>query len=227
MFNRPLAKLFPYGLAGVIYDCDGTMIDSADANRAFYNHILRWLGLPDITPEQEKFAFMLTASEALNRLTPPDLRPKLQRAYVEALDYDRDVLPRIRLMPGYVKFCEFARDRDLKQAIDTNRTEPGIRKILDFFGLPDYFDPVINSSVAEPKPSPQGVEIICAAWNARPEQTVFVGDSQIDGETARNAGAIFAAFGPDAPPGDINVADYAELTDVIKRIPTRRSARDT
>lgn len=214
MSNNP----FPRGLAGLIYDCDGTMINSENANRNFYNLIMAYLGLPKLTPEQEKFAFMVTAVEALRTITPKELWPKLETATREALDYDKDVLPKVELMPGYREFCQFIRQKNLKQAIDTNRTEFGIRKILDFFELPNYFDPVVNSSIAEPKPSPQGALMVCEAWQARPEQILFVGDSDVDKETARNAGCVFAAFGKGDLEGEIKAETYAELTKIVTSI---------
>lgn len=38
--------LFPHGIAGVIFDCDGVMIDSRTANNIYYNRVLAWFGLP-------------------------------------------------------------------------------------------------------------------------------------------------------------------------------------
>ena len=49
-----MGKLFPHGLTGIIFDCDGVMIDSRAANAIFYNKVLAALGLPPLTPEQEK-----------------------------------------------------------------------------------------------------------------------------------------------------------------------------
>ena len=46
--TRPLSlqALFPHGIAGVIFDCDGVMIDSRAANNVFYNRVLAYFGLP-------------------------------------------------------------------------------------------------------------------------------------------------------------------------------------
>lgn len=55
------ALLFPDGLRGVIFDCDGVMIDSRAANDEFYNRVLAYFGLPPMTPEQEAYSFMATS----------------------------------------------------------------------------------------------------------------------------------------------------------------------
>ena len=75
--------IFPRGLAGVVFDCDGVMIDSRDANRVFYNTVLAELNLPPMGPEEESYAFMATAGEALRApelscSVPPD---KVQSQY--------------------------------------------------------------------------------------------------------------------------------------------------
>lgn len=48
------ALLFPDGLRGVIFDCDGVMIDSRAANDEFYNRVLAYFGLPPMTPEPRR-----------------------------------------------------------------------------------------------------------------------------------------------------------------------------
>lgn len=206
-----LDLLFPGGMAGIIFDCDGVMIDSEDANRFFYNKVLAWLGLPPMNAEQERFAFMATARQALAAMTPPADHPRIEEAIREGVDYNRDIMPRTRLMPGFREFVELAHGLGLKMAIDTNRVEAGIKRILDFFALPNYFDPVISASSAAPKPSGDGARLVAASWGVPPGAILFIGDSATDGGAARDAGAVFGAFGPGAPKGDARVADFASF----------------
>lgn len=179
---------------GIIFDCDGVMIDSAVANRLLYNRVLAALGLPPLTNEQEVFAFQSTFQQALDALVPEELRPEVENASRRAINYDRDILPKIKLMPGYREFISRAQAHGLKMAIDTNRTEQGIRKVLDYFHLPSCFDPIMSSSNCEPKPSPQGVLRICETWHASPQDALFVGDSPDDRRAAEGAGACFVGF---------------------------------
>ncbi|WP_366912885.1 HAD hydrolase-like protein, partial [uncultured Desulfovibrio sp.] len=60
--------LFPRGLGGVIFDCDGVMINSRAANEQFYNRVLAYFDLPPMTPEQEAYSFMATAGQALRHI---------------------------------------------------------------------------------------------------------------------------------------------------------------
>ena len=60
-----LERTFPAGLSGLIFDCDGVMVDSRDVNIGYYNLLLREVGKPPITPEQAGYVQMSTAKEAL------------------------------------------------------------------------------------------------------------------------------------------------------------------
>lgn len=209
-----LKTFFPEGLIGIIYDCDGVMIDSAEANRHLYNLILGKLGLPPITPQQEAYAFQATFEQALKLLVPTAMQDRIEAA-CKTLDYDRDVLPKIRLMPGYRQFVEKAHAHGLMQAVDTNRTDFGAHRVITHFGLPHYFDPVITSSNSQPKPFPEGAEKICAAWSCKPSQALFVGDSPDDRAAAQGAGTRFAAFGPSDLAGDIKVVSWRDLENLL------------
>lgn len=199
------------GIKGLVLDCDGVMIDSEDANRFFYNSILAVLNLPPMTPAQEKYAFMASAQDALLKMVPPAMHSRIADASAKAMDYSRDVLPKIRLMPGLVPFLDAAKARGLRLGIDTNRTREGIERVLDFFGLREYFDPVVSSSIAPPKPLPDGALSICNAWQIQPDAALFVGDSENDMLTARNAGMRFMAFQNPELPVSAHVSSFANL----------------
>lgn len=209
------------GLCGLIFDCDGVMIDSADANRQFYNLALGALGLPPMRKDQEEFAFMATAKEALLAMAPKELHDKIEDTVKNKVNYMRDVLPKIKLMPGFREFIDFAHKQGFLMAIHTNRTEEGIMRVLDFFELPPYFNPIICASNSSPKPSPEGAEKISQAWSVPVSSILFVGDSENDLKTAKGAGTLFAAFGNSSLDGDLQISDYAAFMQVLKKIPSK------
>ena len=211
-FPRIAPEIFPRGLAGVVFDCDGVMIDSREANRAFYNKVLAVLGLSPMGPEEESYAFMATAMEALRRMVPEKRHGEIAGA-VARVDYETEVLPLVRLMPGFLPFIEALHTAGCRLAIDTNRTDIGIQRVLDFFSLPPYFEPVISASCALPKPSPAGAERILRAWDAAPGQALFVGDSENDRLAARGAGMVFAGFG--GLGGDLTAPDFPTLARML------------
>lgn len=207
-------KNLPAHPAGIVFDCDGVMIDSAEGNRAFYNTILHSLGLPSITPKQERLAFMFTAVDALKTILPESLHGQIEELIKNNVNYERDVLPKIRLMPGFREFVEMAAANGLKLGIDTNRTDFGIQAILEHFHLHGLFHPVMTSSKVQPKPSPEGLLEIAAAWETPAKNCIFVGDSEDDMLAAVAAAMPFTSFNNhETPLSDfIVVNDYNQFS---------------
>lgn len=220
-----MSRLFTNGLAGVIFDCDGVIVDSRESNTVFYNRVLEHFNLPPMTPEQEKFCFMATAMQALLHIVPPHLHKQISYVTSEVVNYHRDIMPMLRLQPGFVDFIDYLRDKQVRMAVHTNRRLEGIQTVLDIFGLPSYFDPVVAADTAAPKPSPEGALRICATWQTPPETVLFVGDSEHDKETAQGAGVVFAAFNGGALRGQITATDYPGLREALDDALLRGSAR--
>ena len=220
-----MSRLFTNGLAGVIFDCDGVIVDSRESNTVFYNRVLEHFNLPPMTPEQEKFCFMATAMQALLHIVPPHLHTQISYVTSEVVNYHRDIMPMLRLQPGFVDFIDYLRDKQVRMAVHTNRRLEGIQTVLDIFGLPSYFDPVVAADTAAPKPSPEGALRICATWQTPPETVLFVGDSEHDKETAQGAGVVFAAFNGGALRGQITAPDYPGLREALDDALLRGSAR--
>lgn len=210
------SRIFPRGLAGIIYDCDGVMIDSRRANRHFYDMILAAANMPPMTKEQENYAFQSTVTRALARMLPDYTQENIQKLLSAAVNYDRDVLPKITLMPGFEDFMEYVHKAGIRQAIDTNRTDYGIDKVLDFFSLPQYFNPVISCTDVSPKPSSEGVTKILNSWKKEPDQVLFIGDSQDDYLAAKEGGVPFASFGNEEIKADIFIKDFSSFGKLLR-----------
>lgn len=203
--------LFPRGLVGLIFDCDGVMIDSRYANCHFYNRILDLFGLPRLTPEQEVFAHMAASRQVLERFLPPDCLARVGEVVEHGVNYRRDIMPLITLMPGFVDFAADMHARGLRLAVSTNRTGEGMQDVLDHFSLAPIYEPVMTVSNAAPKPRPDAALTVCRTWGAEPAQVLMVGDSPSDREAALAAGVCFCAFGESDLEGDIKARDFTAL----------------
>lgn len=203
--------LFPRGLAGLIYDCDGVMIDSRSANTLFYNRVLAYFGLAPMTPEQEQYSFKATGMQALQAILPPRLHPEIAYVVHNEVIYERDIVPLLKLMPGFTDFVLEMNCLGFKQAMCTNRTDAGFEDVLTFFSFPRLFDPIMTVTKVEPKPSPAGALAICRAWEVQPEDVLFVGDSSHDQDAAGAAGIPFAAFNAINCQGVLTAQTWPEL----------------
>jgi HAD superfamily hydrolase (TIGR01509 family) len=202
--------------AGVVFDCDGVLIDSRVSNMAYYNRIREIGGLGPMTPEEEEYAHMHSARETLTRIFPPAMHGRL-RELARQVDYERDILPMIRPEPGIHACLDALSTCGLRLAIFTNRGG-GIGAVLDSFNLRPYFDPVMTVADVQAKPAPDGLLRIAESWKCAPEDLVFVGDSLLDALAAEAAGACFLAYRNPRLQARGHVNSLAELEQRLREI---------
>ena len=203
----------------VIFDCDGVLFDSKEANIAFYNHILAQFNLPPMSQEEVEYVHASTAEGALRYLLT-----RRDPHVLEALLAHRphvDYTPFIRLMrmEPHLKELLEALPTQIKRAVSTNRATT-ITDVLRIHGLGDEFDLVISSmDVKNPKPHPESVLKILQHFSLSPTEALFVGDSVVDQESAQGARVPFVAYKNSALQAEYYIDDLLAVKDIITREP--------
>jgi len=176
----------------VIFDCDGVMFDSKDANEAYYNQIRAHFGQPPMNSQQSKYVHMHTADHSVAYLFNDDPRVEQALAYRHQISYF-PFIPLMEMEPYLKAFLEYLRPT-YKTAISTNRSDTMNRVLLDH-GLEVYFDLVISSlDVKHPKPHPESLIKILNHFSLSPHEAIYVGDSEIDELAAKAAGIPLVAY---------------------------------
>jgi phosphoglycolate phosphatase len=203
----------------VIFDCDGVMFDSKEANIAFYNAILAQYHLPPMTQEEVEYVHVSTAEGALRHLLArrdPDVLKEIL-AHRPHVDYT----PFIRLMhmEPHLKELLESLPPQIKRAVSTNRANT-ITDVLRIHGLEDEFDLVVSSlDVKNPKPHPESVFKILHHFAISPTEALFVGDSVVDQESAQGAQVPFVAYKSSALQADYYIDDLLAVKDIIIQKP--------
>ena len=184
----------------VIYDCDGVMFDSFEANLAFYQRIMALMGRPDIdrSNEQQMLVLHTYANREVLAHFFPDLTD-FQAAvrHAGSIDY-LDLVPLMVMEEGYRETLDALVNR-VELAVCTNRST-SMNTVLDSFGLADYFGCVMTASkVANPKPHPEPLLKVLEHYDIAPAEALFVGDSEVDYLAATAAGVPFIAYKNDFP----------------------------
>jgi phosphoglycolate phosphatase len=209
-----------------IFDLDGTLIDSRHDLVAAVNATLESLKLAPL-PEDLVVSFVGDGAEDLVLRSleaagcPADEAHRLLPATLRwFLDYYGDhCLDRTVPYPGALALLASLGDRPL--AVLTNKPEKPALKILAHLGILNRFAHVVpGDGPLGKKPDPAGLAYILKAVNAIPNETVLVGDSLQDLQTARNAGVSFIAFSGglgdagaiSAAKPDVQVSRLAEIT---------------
>lgn len=212
-----LQQIFPRGLCGIIFDCDGVMVDSCAVNIAYYNLLLREVGKAPVNEEQAVYVQMSTAQEALEYLFTPE-EMKLLPAIAEQYPYRKVALPQLQLEPGLAELLAWLRGRGVRLGVHTNRGN-GMWDLLDRFGLKDTFDPVMTAEQVPSKPDPAGVRRILKAWNTDSTTVGFVGDSSTDAEAARGGNVPLLAYGNPGLPAALHINDFRKLHEALQQFP--------
>lgn len=209
----------------LIYDLDGTLVDTREDIVRSVLHMQSEMNVPPMSHEE----IQAHVGRGLYPLMSGTLRTsdkktlekggKIYRAY-----YSRHMLDHSALYPEARNFLENYKDR--KQAVVTNKPNPFSEEILTHLGVADYFVKIIAGDDEHPKkPDPAAVLALLKQENIRPEEALFIGDSLIDLETARNSGIEIAVishgFGREdelksAAP-DLLVKDFARLREEMQK----------
>jgi HAD superfamily hydrolase (TIGR01509 family) len=193
----------------VVFDCDGVMFDSKEANRQYYNDILAKFGHPEMSDEEVEFVHTHNVMESISyifRHYPDDL-PKADE-YRTEVDYT-PYLAHMKMEPDLVEFLDFLKPH-YKLAISTSRTTT-MPLILEMFGLADYFGKVMTAlDVTHPKPHPEALLEIMSFYGVTPDETIYIGDSIVDREHSRRAKVDLIAFRNTKLPAEYHVSTFSE-----------------
>lgn len=172
----------------ILYDLDGTLVDTRRDIINGVRYALETLQGPELTDDEIKDC-VGTGLHALIRQVFRTEDEKLadRGAKLYREHYKKHMLDHTRLYPGAREFLEHFKDR--KQAVITNKPNPFSSQILEALGVAHYFIAIIAGDNGLPfKPDPAAIHHLLEATNATDEEAIFVGDSPIDIQAARNAG---------------------------------------
>jgi phosphoglycolate phosphatase len=174
----------------VVFDLDGTLVDSSADIASAANALIEELGgtpLPaaaivDMVGEGAPLLVRRTLGAAL---LDPDTPGALERFLVL---YDTRLLVHTTLYDGMIDALNWIGAR-VPMSVLTNKPARATGLMLEGLGLGRYFRDVIGGDTARGrKPDPAGLLHLASAAGVHPEDTLMVGDSPIDLATARNAG---------------------------------------
>lgn len=174
----------------LIFDLDGTLIDSRLDLANSVNATRDSLGMPPIGNETV-YSYVGNGVAVLIKRALGDgaSEETLQTAQQFFLDYYRQhMLDFTTLYPGTTEALARLAGAGLKLAVLTNKPVRFSQSIVEGLGIAPYFLHVYGgNSFEQKKPHPMGIEVLMAECGTARENTVMIGDSSVDVQTARNA----------------------------------------
>ena len=176
----------------LVFDLDGTLLDTIDDLKNSVNHALRSAGLPERSRD-EVLLFVGNGIKNLIHRAVPEGTDEALEAKVFSL-FKEHYLVHCEDMtapyPGIMELLGKLKDSGAKCAIVSNKNDVPVKKLSEkYFG--DLIDIAIGENEAAgiaKKPAPDTVYEALKQLEAKPEEAVYIGDSEVDYATAKNAG---------------------------------------
>lgn len=195
----------------VVFDCDGVLFESREANRMYYNSLLEQFGRPPMT--EEELEYVHTHNAVLSTAHIFRHRPgegEKAEDYRATVDYE-PFLKHMKMEEGLPSFLASLERAGLKRAISTNRTTT-MSAVLEMAGLGESFDIVVTAlDVDHPKPHPEALRKILDHFGLLAEEGIFIGDSSVDVDHAAAVGMKIIAFRNERLRADFHAGSFREV----------------
>lgn len=181
----------------VLFDMDGTVLDTLGDLTNAVNHVLSLYGMPDRAPREVAGFLGNGAAHLLAKSVPAgtseETLAEMLRVYQPWYDSHCAILT--APYPGILPMMEALREAGVRQAVISNKQDSAVRQLAEQH-FPDLLEVAVGeSATVRRKPNPDAVLAALREMHVAREDAVYVGDTEVDLRTAENAGLTCAAVG--------------------------------
>ncbi len=184
----------------LIFDLDGTLVDTAPDLTAAMNHVLTENGRRPVPPDEVRHMVGHGARKLIERGfaatgTPvdDDALPGMMQQFITY--YGAHIADGSRPYPGVLALLEAHRKAGTVMGVCTNKPEGLARSLLDALDMSNYFRAILGAdTLPVRKPDPQHLLETIARSGGDVRRAVMIGDSEVDAETAKRAGVKLVIF---------------------------------
>ena len=175
----------------VIFDLDGTLVNSDKTVIRILNTIRKDLTLPALKSKDISFFLSLGGEEMISKIIGNNLDAKKYLG-VFRQRYLEDSLGNENLFDGVVAYLNHLKNKNIKMAVFTNKPKDLTNKTLKRHKISNYFNYVVTSDDLEfKKPSPDGCYKLIEMSSIPSENIIMIGDSELDQKAANSASIPF------------------------------------
>jgi phosphoglycolate phosphatase len=175
----------------VIFDLDGTLLNTIADLAASTNHALAANGYPTHPTEEYRFFVGNGINKLFERALPEGEKTeanvlKIRQSFIPY--YDVHCADLTKPYPGIPELLKTLQQREIQLAVASNKYQRATGKLIPYFFPDIHFTAILGQREGVPrKPDPQIVHEIMRMANVRTDEVLYVGDSNIDMQTANNA----------------------------------------
>jgi len=182
----------------IIFDLDGTLVDTAPDLMSAHNHVMKKYGYPtkstaDIRNLVGQGAGAMIgrsiwgqAKKEFGKIDDQKIKDKMVKDFVSF--YGKNIMNESVLIHGVKEFLKWCKEKDISMAVCTNKQEHLAIDLLKKIGIYDYFEYVAGSDTFEYcKPDPRHITSIIEILDGDIKRSLMFGDSETDANAARAA----------------------------------------
>tara|TARA_B100001057_G_scaffold475572_1_gene542467 strand:- start:514 stop:1176 length:663 start_codon:yes stop_codon:yes gene_type:complete len=175
----------------ILFDLDGTIVNTAPDLMAAHNHVMRKYGhtekkLEDIKSLAGKGAWVMMQRSFKDKIKDEKIKKEMTKEFIDfySKNIDKGSIP----IKGVVAFFKWAKSKNISMAICTNKQERLAVDLLKKLNLLNFFDYVAGSDTFTfNKPDPRHLTNVVEIVGGDLQKTIMVGDSEVDAMSAQNA----------------------------------------
>ena len=212
----------------ILFDLDGTIVDTAPDLMAAHNHVMRKFGkdekkLSDIKNLAGRGTWVMMQRSFKEKITNEKIKKAMTSEFLDY--YSKNINRDSKPIVGLVEFLNWAKSNNISMAVCTNKQEKLAVDLLKKLDLIKFFEYVAGSDTFEfNKPDPRHLTNVVEIISGDLRKTIMVGDSEVDSMSAYNAKVPFILVGDgytekkiEEIKHDISIKNFLNFEKVIKK----------
>ena len=186
----------------VLFDLDGTLIDTAPDLMNAHNHVMQKFGYETKSTAEIRNLVGKGAASMIGRSLWNQARKELKKIDDEKIKskmvdefidyYGKNIAVESKLLPGVLEFLKWCKKNNISMAVCTNKTEYLAVDLLKKINVYDYFEYVAGYNTFDYcKPDPRHLTNVIEIIQGELKKSIMIGDSETDSESAKAAGLPF------------------------------------
>ena len=182
----------------ILFDLDGTLVDTAPDLMHAHNHVMKKFGYPTKSTEQirnlvgQGAGAMIgrsiwgQAKKEFSKVNDEKIKKEMVNEFVDF--YGKNIIKESTLINGVKEFLKWCKDQNISMAVCTNKQEHLSNDLLKKIGIYNYFEYVAGSDTFDYcKPDPRHLTSVIDILDGDLKKTIMIGDSETDSNAAKSA----------------------------------------
>ncbi len=175
----------------ILFDLDGTLVDTAPDLMGAHNHVMKKFGYPqkslgDIKHIAGRGAWIMMQRTFRDEIKDEKLKKEMVKEFIDY--YAKNIDKGSKPIKGVVNFLEWAKSNQILMGVCTNKQERLATDLLKKINLSQYFEYIAGCDTFEfNKPDPRHLTNVIEIIGGSVNKSIMIGDSEVDSQSAQNA----------------------------------------